>query len=72
MQEPLIPTTEGRRSTLAITANRQFTVPAEEPNPFLSNKISTAKYNWLTFLPKNLWEQFHKISNVYFLVIAIL
>ena len=72
MQEPLIPTTEGRRSTVVITANREFTVPVAEPNPFLSNKISTAKYNCLTFLPKNLWEQFHKISNVYFLVIAIL
>ena len=25
---------------------------------FPENKISTSKYNVLTFLPKNLWEQF--------------
>jgi hypothetical protein len=38
----------------------------------MENSISTAKYNFLTFLPKNLFEQFHKISNVYFLFIAVL
>lgn len=38
---------------------------------FLSNKISTAKYNCFTFLPKNLFEQFTKLANVYFLMLAL-
>ncbi|KAJ2370861.1 aminophospholipid translocase [Coemansia sp. RSA 2610] len=31
------------------------------------NKVSTAKYNFLTFLPKFLYEQFSKYANVFFL-----
>jgi phospholipid-translocating ATPase len=36
------------------------------------NKIRTAKYTPISFLPKNLWLQFHNIANVYFLFIIIL
>jgi hypothetical protein len=32
------------------------------------NSICTTKYTALTFLPKNLMEQFSKLANVYFLV----
>jgi len=35
------------------------------------NKISTGKYNFITFFPKNLFEQFSKQANLYFLVIFI-
>ena len=38
---------------------------------FKSNEIHTAKYTWLTFLPKNLFFQFSKIANIYFLVMMI-
>ncbi|TVY41778.1 Phospholipid-transporting ATPase [Lachnellula subtilissima] len=37
-----------------------------------SNKIRTAKYTPLSFLPKNLWFQFHSIANVYFFILIIL
>ena len=37
---------------------------------FISNIITTTKYNILTFLPKNLFEQFSRIANFYFLIIA--
>jgi phospholipid-translocating ATPase len=36
------------------------------------NKIRTAKYTPLSFIPKNLWYQFHNIANVYFLFLIIL
>ncbi|KAL1998752.1 hypothetical protein VTN02DRAFT_5633 [Thermoascus thermophilus] len=36
------------------------------------NKIRTAKYTPLTFVPKNLFLQFHNIANIYFLFIIIL
>ena len=32
------------------------------------NMISTSKYTFLTFIPINLWEQFSKLPNLYFLV----
>ena len=36
------------------------------------NKVRTAKYTPLSFIPKNLWFQFHNIANVYFLFIIVL
>jgi phospholipid-translocating ATPase len=36
------------------------------------NKIRTSKYTPLTFVPKNLWLQFHNIANIYFLFVIIL
>ena len=37
-----------------------------------SNYITTTRYNILTFLPKNAWEQLHRLGNLVFLFIAIL
>lgn len=39
---------------------------------FGRNKIRTAKYTALSFIPKNLWFQFHNIANIYFFAIIIL
>lgn len=39
---------------------------------FARNKVRTAKYTPLSFIPKNLWYQFHNIANVYFLFVVIL
>ena len=36
------------------------------------NKIRTAKYTPLSFIPKNLYFQFHNIANIYFFFIIIL
>ena len=38
----------------------------------LKNYISTSKYTWYNFIPKILYEQFSKMSNIYFIIIAIL
>ncbi|XP_049849010.1 probable phospholipid-transporting ATPase IA [Schistocerca gregaria] len=40
--------------------------------PKQCNRVVTAKYTLWTFLPKNLFEQFRHISNVYFLAIGII
>ena len=37
-----------------------------------NNMISTSKYNVATFTPMNLFEQFSKVANLYFLLIGIL
>lgn len=41
-------------------------------NEFPRNKIRTTKYTPLTFVPLNLYYQFHNIANIYFLFIVIL
>lgn len=39
---------------------------------FERNKVRTAKYTPISFIPKNLWFQFQNVANVYFLFILIL
>lgn len=36
------------------------------------NRIRTTKYTLLSFLPKNLLEQFHRVANLYFIFIMLL
>ncbi|KDR21129.1 putative phospholipid-transporting ATPase VD, partial [Zootermopsis nevadensis] len=36
------------------------------------NRIRTTKYTLLSFLPKNLLEQFHRVANLYFICIVLL
>ena len=36
------------------------------------NTVSTTKYNVFTFLPKGLLLQFSRLSNIYFLITAII
>lgn len=43
--------------------------PAQQ---YTRNKIRTAKYTPLSFLPKNLWFQFQNIANIFFLFLVIL
>lgn len=47
----------------------------EEGHPsqeFARNKIRTARYTPLSFIPKNLFFQFHNIANIFFLFLIIL
>uniref|UniRef100_A0A3Q2CZB9 Phospholipid-transporting ATPase n=1 Tax=Cyprinodon variegatus TaxID=28743 RepID=A0A3Q2CZB9_CYPVA len=39
---------------------------------YATNAIKTSKYNLFTFLPLNLFEQFQRIANAYFLVLLVL
>eukprot|EP00033_Pygsuia_biforma_P001285 GCRY01001452.1.p1 GENE.GCRY01001452.1~~GCRY01001452.1.p1 ORF type:complete len:1119 (-),score=332.21 GCRY01001452.1:1076-4432(-) len=45
---------------------------SEENQHFLTNYVTTAKYTLITFLPKNLFEQFTRVANAYFLLISLL
>ncbi|GLI78802.1 aminophospholipid translocase [Penicillium ochrochloron] len=46
--------------------------PANAAHKFVSNYVSTAKYNVITFVPKFLFEQFSKYANLFFLFTAVL
>jgi len=40
--------------------------------PFCNNEIHTSRYNLITFLPKNLFYQFRKYINLFFLAMSLL
>ena len=43
-----------------------------EDRKFTNNTIRTTKYTCLTFLPLNLFHQFTKMANCYFLILTLL
>lgn len=45
---------------------------ANEQHHYADNYIKTSKYTLLTFLPYNLFEQFRRLANTYFLCLLIL
>lgn len=60
-----------------VYVNRNLPAEARDENgtplqTFKRNKIRTAKYTPISFIPKNLWFQLHNIANVYFIFIVIL
>lgn len=44
----------------------------EPTTRYVRNKVRTSKYTLITFLPKNLFEQFRRVANIYFLALVIL
>lgn len=45
----------------------------KQPNRYFpGNGIKTTKYTPLFFIPMNLFEQFHRLANIYFVGLAIL
>ena len=75
------PTDPGEGEEKGPSRRVYFNVPIPEAerdedgfpnNNYPRNKIRTAKYTPLSFVPKNLWFQFHNIANIYFLLVVIL
>uniref|UniRef100_A0A0N5A7W7 Phospholipid-transporting ATPase n=1 Tax=Syphacia muris TaxID=451379 RepID=A0A0N5A7W7_9BILA len=55
--------------------NRQLRVNDREYNQqfrYADNYIQTSKYNLITFLPYNLFDQFRRLANIYFSILLIL
>lgn len=66
---------EGQGRTLFFNLPLPAEWKDEEGNPaqtYTRNKIRTAKYTPLSFIPKNIWFQFHNIANIFFLFNVIL
>ncbi|GCC34281.1 hypothetical protein chiPu_0012754 [Chiloscyllium punctatum] len=51
-----------------IANNREY----NEKFQYANNRIKTSKYNVITFLPINLFEQFQRVANAYFLFLLLL
>ncbi|TFK47398.1 phospholipid-translocating P-type ATPase [Heliocybe sulcata] len=39
---------------------------------YVRNKVRTSKYTIITFIPKNLYEQFRRVANLYFLALVVM
>ncbi|KAG9321717.1 hypothetical protein KVV02_006631 [Mortierella alpina] len=64
---------DSRRVFINIPPPAQYLDKSGAPKlSYGSNRINTAKYTTLTFLPKNLFEQFRRVANMFFLFMAII
>ncbi|KAG0239908.1 hypothetical protein B0O80DRAFT_491333 [Mortierella sp. GBAus27b] len=67
-----ISATKRRRIYLNLTpesVETDFDAPSEPPS-YPTNKVTTSKYDLFSFIPKNLFEQFRRLANLYFLFVA--
>ncbi|KAK3100430.1 hypothetical protein FSP39_019862 [Pinctada imbricata] len=64
----------GSETTEEVEPQKQRVIYVNAPQPvkYCYNKICTAKYTILSFLPKFLFEQFRKYANIFFLFISLL
>jgi len=66
---------EGQRRTLYINLPLPTSFLTAKGDPivrFVRNKVRTSKYTIVTFIPKNLFEQFRRAANIYFLALVII
>ena len=73
-EEPAIETQSNKRT---IHVNVPLPEKAKDEQRHINqryarNKIRTSRYTPLSFIPKNLWYQFHNIANIYFFFTIIL
>lgn len=70
----------GGGMTKDLTKNRKVVMPSwtedeeikELQQSYSRNKVRTTKYTFLSFIPKNLFEQLHRFANVYFIFLGAL
>ncbi|MCJ1476728.1 hypothetical protein MMC13_005396 [Lambiella insularis] len=61
----------GRHIALGAAREGPLTDPLTA-HPYIDNSIRSGKYTLWTFLPRQLWYQFSKLANFYFLSVSIL
>lgn len=72
-QKPIPPSKDGRHIPLKPGLARRKPLKDERTgNAYVSNVIRSSRYTLWNFLPKQLFFQFSKLANFYFLVIGIL
>ncbi len=54
-------------------AIRNVHIGVDDPHAqYLGNYTRTTKYTLITFLPKALYEQYRRVANIYFTIVAAL
>lgn len=73
-RKPLPPSSDGRRIPLTpgLSRRRHGLVDERRGKPYISNFIRSSRYTIWSFLPKQLFFQFSRLANAYFLTIGIL
>ncbi|KAI1469901.1 phospholipid-translocating P-type ATPase [Daldinia caldariorum] len=72
-QKPLPPSLDGRHIPIRAGAARKVPLIDERSGShYVSNFIRSSRYTKWSFVPKQLYFQFSKLANFYFLVIAVL
>lgn len=72
-QKPLPPSADGRHVPLnPVQARGKSLTDERTGKPYISNFIRSSRYTLWSFLPKQLFFQFSKLANAYFLTIGIL
>uniref|UniRef100_A0A3Q3W1C5 Phospholipid-transporting ATPase n=1 Tax=Mola mola TaxID=94237 RepID=A0A3Q3W1C5_MOLML len=64
-----------KKELRSVVSNLPYESLDKGKNPnryFPGNAVKTTKYTLLLFIPMNLFEQFHRLANIYFLGLAIL
>lgn len=69
-QKPLAPSANGRLVPLDPARSTQL-VDERRGHAFISNVIRTSRYNVFNFFPKQLFFQFSRLGNFYFLCVGI-
>lgn len=70
-KRPLSPTVDGRH--IELDASRDIPLIDERTGKrYINNSIRSSRYTIWSFLPGQIWFQFSKIANMYFLIIGIL
>lgn len=73
-QKPLPPSSDGRHIPVApgLSRRKDGLVDERRGKPYMTNFIRSSRYTVWSFLPKQLFFQFSKLANAYFLTIGIL
>lgn len=64
-----------KKELRSVVSNLPYESLDKGKNPnryFPGNAVKTTKYTLLLFIPMNLFEQFHRLANIYFLGLAML
>lgn len=73
-QKPLPPSVDGRHIPIVpgLPRRKDGLTDERRGSPYISNFIRSSRYTIWSFLPKQLFFQFSKLANAYFLTIGIL
>lgn len=73
-QKPIPPSADGRHIPLTpgLRCHNEGLTDERRGKPYISNFIRSSRYTIWSFLPKQLFFQFSKLANAYFLTIGIL